>query len=264
MRAAQDISALRQALARIEAARLPGEAKLFSFGEPAVDRALGGGLACGALHEVYAPQPAAMTAAAGFAAALALRAASGRSILWVRQDVVDVEGGVLHAPGLAEFGIDPRRVILVRGRDAGQVLRAGDEAAGCAALGAVLIEPWGEPKLLDLTATRRLALRAAASGVTIFLLRTGTRAVPSASTTRWQVEPVISTPLAAEAPGRPAFAATLLRHRAGLAGRTWYMEWDRETGCFGGIAPLSRAVVSLPAGRAAGPAAAAGDFRRAG
>ena len=106
---------------------------------------------------------------AGFAALLALRAAAGKPIAWVRQDYADVEAGALHAPGLAELGLDPDRLILVRARNAADVLRAGAEAVRCPALGAVLMEPWGEPRVLDLTATRRLSLAAAGSGVTLLL-----------------------------------------------------------------------------------------------
>ncbi len=51
------------------------------------------------------------------------------------------------------------------------ILRAGAEAARCPAVGAVLMEPWGEARPLDLTASRRLTLAADQSGVTVFLLR---------------------------------------------------------------------------------------------
>ena len=45
------------------------------------------------------------------------------------------------------------------------MLRAGEEAARCPPLGAVIIEPWGAPKALDLVASRRLALAAALSSL---------------------------------------------------------------------------------------------------
>ena len=110
-------------------------------------------------------------AASGFAAALALRAAETRPILWARQDFLETETGALNACGLAELGVDIERFILIRARDAEGVLRAGEQAARCTALGAVVIQPWGEPKILDFTASRRLSLAAAKSNVPIFMLR---------------------------------------------------------------------------------------------
>jgi len=271
MSAAHDVSALRQMLAGLEAERLPGASNSFSFGAEGPDNVLANSLARGALHEIYAAQGADMPAASGFALALALRAsgaaADARPIVWVRQDFLDAEAGKLHAHGLIALGLDPSRLILVRARDPEQALRAAGDAVRCSALGAVLLEPWGEPKALDLTATRRLALRADASGVTLFLLRMAAKPSASVAVTRWLVAPAISTPLEADAPGAPAFAATLLRHRAGIAGHQWNLEWDHESCSFRDIAPLSRAVVPVPAGRPAASGAAPAEitaFRRTG
>ena len=118
-----------------------------SFGAATIAAADVGGIVRAGLHEVYAPETAQIGAATGFVAALALRAAGERPILWVRQDFLDTETGALNASGLAGLGIDPARFILVRARDAEGVLRAGEQAARCAALGAVVIQPWGEPKI---------------------------------------------------------------------------------------------------------------------
>lgn len=271
MRADHDISALRQMLAGLEAARLPGASSSFSLGAEGPDAVLAQTLARGTLHEVYAAEGADMPAASGFALALALRAAQGESearpIVWVRQDFLDSEVGQLDALGLGGLGLDPARLILVRARDAEQALRAAGDAVHCAALGAVLLEPWGEPKALDLTATRRFALRAGNSGVPFFLLRMAAKPSPSVALTRWLVRPALSTPLAAHAPGAPAFAATLLRHRGGREGHAWTLEWDHERRSFRDIAPLSRAVVPVPAGRAIVQGEAPADvwpFRRTG
>ncbi len=257
--------ALRQSLAGLM--RRSGVAAGFvSLGMPAVDAALGGGIARGALHEMHAEWTADMAALGGFALGLALRASEGRPILWVRQDFADSEAGVVHPPGLAELGLDPGRLLLVRTRDAAQLLRAGGEAVRCAALGAVLLQPWGEPKALNLTATRRLSLAAEGSGVTALLLRAPARPAASAAATRWRVHALPSQALEADAPGRPAFAIRLLRHRGGIAEQEWQVEWDRDRGCFQprlprGAAALSRPVVALPGDRPVAPAA---GLRRAG
>lgn len=196
-----------------------------------------------------------MAAASSVAAAFARRAAPReRKIAWVRQNFAGIEAGALHAPGLAELGLDPDALFLVRVRDAVAVLRAGHETARCAALGAVIIEIWKTPKALDFTASRRLSLAAAKSGVTTFLLRASAEPRPSAALTRWRVASGVSQPLAADAPGHPAFDITLLRHRAGVPGRNWRLEWDRDRHLFREAAPLSGAVVALPADRPAGEA----------
>ncbi|MGL4973753.1 MAG: hypothetical protein ACRC56_00555, partial [Bosea sp. (in: a-proteobacteria)] len=105
--------------------------------------------------------------------------------LWVRHDAVASETGAPHLIGLAELGLDPARLILVRARDAPSALQAGLEGARCSALGAVIIELRGEARAYDLTASRRLALAAKTSGVAVFLLRTGAKAMASAAETRW-------------------------------------------------------------------------------
>lgn len=245
---------LKRRLAALEpAVPRPAEGRI-ALGCPAPDAALGGGLMRGGVHEVFAAAAAEATAAAGFAAALALRAAGGRPLLWVRQGFAEIETGALHAPGLAALGVDPDALILVRAREALGVLCAGLEALRCPALGAVLIEPWGEPKALDFTASRRLALAAARSGVTCLLLRLDATPWPSAAATRWRVAAAPSRALAANAPGTACFDITLLRQRAGRAGTSWRLEWDHELCVFNEAPPLSGAVAALPAGR---PAAAA-------
>ncbi len=239
-----------------------------TFGAPELDAWVGGGLTRGALHEVFAGKQADVAAAMGFIALLAVRAtgkgAARQQILWVRQDFLDAETGKLHPPGLAALGLDPARVVLVRARDVLGVLQAAAEAAGCAGLGAVVAELWGEPALLDLTATRRLSLAAEKADVPVLMLRVAAIPAPSAATSRWMVTSLPSQPLAANAPGQPAFAATLLRHRGGAASNTWHLEWSHEQGCFRNRAtpPLPCAVAPLSAERTAG--LVAGGERHAG
>jgi len=259
-----ELIALRKELAALEQqASSDHTSETFSFGFAPADKVLGGGLALGGLHEVFAAQQADLGAATGFITALTLRAAMDtQAIVWVRQSYAGQETGRLYAPGLASLGCDPDRVILVELRDALDVLRAGLEAVRCAALGAVIIEPWGEPKVLDFTASRRLALAAAQSGVTVFLLRPGAVPQHSAAQTRWQVSAGASTPLAAGAPGFPVFDITLLRQRTGTPGQHWHLEWDHEQHIFrqpAGLPPLSRPVVPLPLRRQASAPEQAND-----
>lgn len=250
----ETLNLLRRRLSALEPASIGRrEGEVFGLGLTALDDALGGGLARAGLHEILPATQADAGAAAGFVAGLALRAmaaaGSGQDMVWVRQTHAERETGRLHAPGLAAFGLDPTRLILVGVRDVVEVLRAGVEAARCAGLGAVIMEPWGNHRALDLTATRRLALAAEKSGVTIFLLRPGAREEASAVLTRWRVAACPSTALAANTPGGAVFDVTLLRHRAGPAGMKWRLEWDHEHHHFRRATPLSGPVVSVPAAR---------------
>ncbi|MBB4199105.1 hypothetical protein CCR94_16530 [Rhodoblastus sphagnicola] len=260
------LAGLRLVLARIAIRHglgAPDREQAFALGASEVDHVLGGGLNRAALHEIHAPW-ADWSAAAGFCLALARRAAPERPLLWARPDFLDDEAGRLNGVGLAEFGVDPALLSLVRGRDAQAVLRAGMEAARCKSLGAALIEIVGTPHVLkNLTATLRLARAAEKSGVTLFLLRVGledaqTGPPPSAAASRWQARACLSRALSANAPGAPGFEITLLRHRGLTAERSWRLEWLRDQGLFHQIpepddAALPRSLPALPADGAVAP-----------
>ncbi len=228
-----------------------------TLGHGGIDARLGDGLAQAALHEVFAASEADAPAAAGFALLLALRSTRPGPVLWLREDKARMNGR-LYGHGLAELGFDPARLLLVQAPDTLAVLRAGADAVACAAVACVIIEPWGKAAALDLTATRRLALATAKSGVTTLLLRGGAPS-PSAAQSRWRVAAAPSRALAADAPGNPAFAVTLLRHRGGIAGFDAHVEWNRDKGEFEQLfnqpfeTPVSGASSAIPAQRT-GPA----------
>ncbi len=216
------------------------------LGHPAADRALGGGLARGALHTVMPAAPGDAPAASGFAALAALRLSAGKPIVWIRQDMAVREFGEIHAPGLAALGIDPARLMMVAAADARDVLRAAEEVLRCRAAGAAIVEPWGDPKALDLTALRRLVLAAEGSGTAALLLRTGGHGGPDAGVTRWRIAAAPSRSGAWPGLGPPAFAATLERNRltggSGEPGR-WMLEWNHERRLF---EPATNPVAGLP------------------
>lgn len=260
-------------------ARLPAR---IAFGLPALDKALQGGLARGALHEFHAIEGADAAAAGGLMLALARRAAGARPTVLVRQDFLERETGALHPAGLPELGLDPSRLIVVRARDVASLLQAGVEAARCPALGAVLLEFWGDHRAFDLTSSRRLALAAQESALPILMMRVAAPVAPGAATTRWEVRPGLSRALEARAPGPPCFRLRLLKHRQGLDLREWCVEWNRDRAVFEsrhagdaaqdllhdrlqpGGASLSRAVPALPADRDPAGERAGSGFRRAG
>ena len=221
---------LRQAIDRIGrdgGVRRTGRASgRVATGHGAIDTVLGGGLKRGAIHEVMPAATRDLTAATGFALGLIARMAEGRDWLWIGEDKARLEAGQAYGPGLKQFGLDPARLILVAPRTAEDGLKASEDALRCAALGAVLFEPWGDPKRFDLVALRRLALAAEESDVPLLLLRSGGRGSIGATHTRWHIS---TAPSGAEtAPGHPRFAVALLLNRqtgAGGPGGSWITEW---------------------------------------
>jgi protein ImuA len=214
----RDISQLHQQLRILE--RAGGQARpAHPLGLPAMDWALGGGLATGCLHEVIgaAGDGAATGFVAVLAAGIAAQAANGRgAILWClpRPD--------LYGPGLAVAGLDPARLILATTERAADGLWAMEEGARSGALAAVV----GEVDRLSLTAARRLQLASETGGVTAFLLRTSVPADGAAAVaaTRWRVTSVAgsgSQPRLDE----PCWQAELLRCRGGRPG-TWTLSWQ--------------------------------------
>lgn len=276
--AAETLAALRTAVARVEAGggRSADADGRIGFGVGAIDAALGGGLRRGALHAVAAVTPSGAGAAVGLAAALAAHAArDGGGLLWVRQDMSGRESGEPWPIGLAEFGLDPNRVVLVRAPDVDAVLKTAETALGCPGLAAAVIEPFGPLKGFDRVAGRRLALAAGRTGAFGLMLRLdAVDAQPaglSAAETRWLVGPA-SSPQGDEAWGRPRMTLRLARNRFGALGR-WAVEWDRDDSCFRSLDPvLGRAAEPAhPGGRAAEPRRRPGaengevrPFRRAG
>jgi protein ImuA len=239
---------LRNSIARIEGARSQDAPIHAPLGVDSLDYALGGGLARARLHELFAAEAADGPAATGFAAMLArLTLPPAAPLLWLRQEEAERNGGRLSASGLAEIGIDPARLVLLVLSDPVMLLRAAADVVRCSSVGAAVIELWKQPRALDLTASRRLAVAVEESGVTALMLRVEAQPLPSAAHSRWQVAAAPSTALEADAPGHPAFDIALLRQRGRPDGGRWRLEWDREQARFG-EAPLPGAVVPAAAG----------------
>jgi len=218
------------------------------LGHGPADAALKGGLATGALHEVFAEQPGHEGTACGFALGLAMRAAGTKSLLWIRQDFSALEAGDIFACGLLELDLDPSRILLFRASHAKDALRAAGEGLACAGLGAVILETYGESKLFDLSLSRRLTLAAARHGVATIFFRASAMPSSSAAETRWIVRAHASQS-ENENWGMPVFAASLARNRHGTTGH-WVMEWNADDGAFRETAhhrPLAAAVFDRPA-----------------
>ena len=246
---------LRGSIERIEAhgdTYMPGRVAL---GHAEADATLQGGLAVGAVHEVFADAGRQSATATGFVAGLAGRAAARRPLVWVRQDFTEIETGALSMSGLAELGLDPRLLVTVHAADVEAALRTAADAFACDALGAVVLEVWGEARQLDLVASRKLTLAAQASGVTGLLLRLAAEPQPSTAETRWIVRAAHSPPASSLMPaaawsawGAPVFDAQLVRNRHGPVGR-WIMEWKCDECLFSKPAAYPQPVAASPAHR---------------
>ena len=229
------IAALKRRISRIEGLRQTETSGIVPLGHAEIDARLGGGLERGRLHEIFALDADDASGAAGFAAMILRRANRGRSsVVWLRQEEAHVTGGALHLPGLVELGAGAIDLVVGILPDPLSVLRVAADVARCAEVGLVVIELWNNPRPLDLTASRRLAVAAEASGVTALLLRIAGEPAPSAATTRWAVRAVPAVPLEANAPGHAALAVELMRQRGGKAGGQWIVEWNRDEGIFQG------------------------------
>ncbi len=267
------LATLRGSIEHIEA---HGDAYLsdrVALGHADADATLQGGLALGAMHEVFAEAGRQSAAATGFVAGLAGRAAARRPMVWVRQDFAEIESGALSMSGLAEFGLDPRVLVTVRAADVDTALKTAADALACDALGVVVLEVWGEARQLDLVTSRKLTLAAQASGVTGLLLRVAAEPSPSTAETRWIVRAAHSPPSALSLPaaplmpaasltpaaaltsaaawsawGAPVFDAQLVRNRHGPVGR-WIMEWKCDERLFEKPAAYPQPVAAAPAHR---------------
>jgi protein ImuA len=251
---------LRAELARLDR-RAPDARGVWSLGLAGIDRVLpGGGLPRGALHELHG-EPG-QAAALGFAVALLGRLlAAGGHGLWIgpRDD--------LFGPGLAELGLPPERLLVVRARARAARLWALEEALRSPGLVAAL----AEVDRLSLIQSRRLQLAAETRGVCALLLRPlAVGASPSVALTRWRIAPLAGAGPVGWLPGPPAvggperraptalgpprWQVELIRCRGGQTGR-WQVEW-RQGGWHEVADPVPVAADALD--RPAAPARSAG------
>jgi len=198
------------------------------LGIAAVDAALGGGLACAALHEIAAVRESEASAATAFALAVAARfsVANPRSaLLWVAEDRSVCENGAPYGPGLDAAGIPPEQLITVAAARARDVLWAMEEALRCHAVGVVIGEVCARG--IDHVATRRLSLAAAAGETLGLLLRITPDDEPCAFTTRWSIgaAPSAVSTQRYHGIGPPRLAVRLVRNRRGHRG-AWIVEWN--------------------------------------
>jgi protein ImuA len=224
------------------------------LGVAGLDAALGGGLPRALLAEIRAAETRDGGAAGGFVLALAARLAGcghASALLWISEADARRETGRLYAPGLQALGLDPASVVEVAVRTQAEALWAFEAALSCPAVGVAVCEL--RRAALDLSATRRCALRAHAKGVSGFLLRLGeARPEPSAAELRFAVSPAPAGTIGgfAEGVGRMAWRLELEKNRHGPTG-VFTVEWNSH----------ARSFVERAAGWAGGKDAGRGPAR---
>jgi protein ImuA len=220
------IADLRRRLSLLEREGRAGRRARLAFDIAAIDHRLDGGLLVPALHEAAGETASAgdEAAATAFVAGLVARLGSA-PVLWAGRQ------RELHAPGIAQLGLHPDRLIRVEAQRDDEVLAAMEEALRHGGLSAVV----GEIARAGMTATRRLQLAAEAGSVTALLLRRHRTAAdapfaePSAAHSRWSLAALPSAPLAVDGVGRPRWQLVLARQRGG-EGDEWIVEGCDATG----------------------------------
>ena len=175
----------------------------------------------GYVHEIFAETLVNTGAAFGFALAQARTMLSaerpGLLIFQLKSDAQEL--GLPYGLGFRAFGLEASAFVLIRTDTIVELLWALEEAIACRAVGAIVADIAYPHKTLDFTASRRLALRTAASGAAVFLVRYARDREATAARYRWRVEPQISAPLPFDdrAPGPPRWLLTL--EKGSLTGR---------------------------------------------
>ena len=196
----------------------------FCLGHKAADF-LSGPFPSYALHEIIA-EPGAMNSATGFSLGLLKRnEKKGCPFIWLEDESTEMEYGQPYPIGIASFGLDLERFILVRCPKTDDVLKAADDALAMSHISGVVLSLSAAGRALDFTATRRLHLAAKKARSPAILVLGKKVLKTSNAATRWQIKPAPSQSFGAKAPGLTNFDVTLLRNRAGQTGH-WLMQWN--------------------------------------
>ncbi len=219
-----------------------------SLCDPYIDDALPwGGLPITGLHEIFGD-----TATIGFTAVLINKLVKNLDtpILWCQH------GNDLCGQGLIEFGINPDRLIIIKGKSDNDILWAMEEGLRSASISGVIGKLFNIPPI----AGRRLQLASEENSLPCFLIRPEDRyksqqsiTPTNAALTRWHVTAAPSiTPASGRGIGAPRWDLELQRYRYSAlnlqkqknkqrkAGRvmSWQVEWSHETGNLSVVADL--------------------------
>lgn len=174
------------------------------------------------LTEMAPETPGDRAAALGFALGWIAHGARGL-VVWAGSDAFFGETGLPCGAGLAQFGIDPARLILARTKTLQDSLWATEQAL-TAPLTQVVCAIAPGARAPSLAATRRLLLLAQRNEAQALLLRFEPLS-PSAAWARWRIAAAPSVAAAREL-GPPRFHVRLERVRGAGAGQSWRLEWS--------------------------------------
>lgn len=186
------------------------------------------------LHEVFVDEHRNGGSALGFVLAAAQKLISpDRPALIVAQMHRDSQDlGVPYGAGLKSFGIDPDAVVLCRPETIVELLWGVEEAIACRPVAAVIADIGTASATLDFTASRRLSLRTASGGSTVFLVRYGREREATAARFRWRIDPIPSggTHYDDRAPGHPRWSVQLEKGRLGSRRdpTEWMLDWTEN------------------------------------
>lgn len=224
----QRLAALRDAIADIERKPALAEARQRVKTDAGTFPILGGGL----LQEVFTDERRNGGASLGFALAQAhgLLSPQRLAVIYVQLADEAQKLGLPYGPGLLSFGFDPDALILVRASSMIELLWVAEQAIACRAVAAVVADIGSPSRLLDFTASRRLSLRAAEAGSSMFFLRYGTGREASAAQLRWHLVPAGSErkPFDDRAPGRARWVVRLERGSLIREHAEWVLGWTEN------------------------------------
>ena len=224
----QRLAALRDTIADIERKPALAEARQRVQEQAGAFPVLAGGL----LQEIFTDQHRNAGALLGFALGQAkgLIRPQRPAIIYLQLAGEAQRLGMPYGPGLLTHGIAPDTLILVRPATMGELLWATEEALGCRAVAAVIADIGSHSRLLDFTASRRLSLRAADAGGSVFLLRYGTGREASAAHLRWRLSPLPSAgkPHDGLGPGPLRWQAELERGTLIKQQAAWQLGWSEN------------------------------------
>jgi protein ImuA len=224
----QRLAALRETIADIERKPALAEARAMAESNAQGFPVLAGGL----LQEVFTDERRNSGASLGFALAQArsLLTEQRLAVIYVQLAEEAQKLGLPYGPGLLSFGFDPDALVLVRVANMTELLWVAEQALACRAVAAVVADIGTHSKLLDFTASRRLSLRAAGAGCSIFMLRYGVAREASAAHLRWHLLPAPSATKRYDrlAPGPLRWRARLERGVVFKQQTEWLLGWTEN------------------------------------
>ncbi|WP_203424993.1 hypothetical protein [Sinorhizobium sp. BG8] len=271
--------ALREAVARLEGHGMPERrypapdrmaspsihcktpmARRITLGVPFFDADLCGGMAIEGLTEIRNAETRDAGAAMGFTTALAVvcQEASRKDnasalVLWIVETAASREAGMPYGVGLETFGLDTSRFLLTCPRRTQDALWIAEAALSTPAFSAVVLEVRGNPACFGLSESRRLHLRARASGIPLLLLRQNGAEEASSALLRLHVRPAAAAERILHkghelrgSLGNPVFHVTAEKSRT-LAPDGILLEWNSRDRRFSEFNPAAHAAPAKPA-----------------